>query len=122
MDVIWSMIRAFAVGGALCAVGELLMLRTNWTSARILVIFVTAGVILGALGLYEPLAEFAGAGASVPLTGFGYSLSKGAIEGVREKGLLGALSGGVSATAAGIAASIVVGYIAALCAKPHSKD
>lgn len=122
MELVIDMIKAFAVGGVLCALGELLMLSTNWTSARILVLYVTLGVALGALGLYEPIVEFAGAGATVPLTGFGYSLSKGAIDGVREDGLLGALSGGLAATAAGITASIVLGYIASLCARPHSKD
>lgn len=122
MELFWAMVRAFVVGGALCALGELLILRTNLTSARILVLFVTAGVVLGALGVYEPLIEFAGAGATTPLTGFGYSLSQGAIKGVREQGLMGALSGGISATAAGVAASIVFGYIAALCARPRSKD
>lgn len=122
MEVVGGLIKAFAVGGALCALGELLMLKTNWTSARILVIFVTAGVALGALGLYGPLVEFAGAGASTPLTGFGFALSQGAIKGVKEKGLMGALSGGLSSASAGIAASIVFGYMAAICARPRSKD
>lgn len=122
MELFWAMVRAFIVGGALCALGELLILRTNLTSARILVLFVTAGVALGALGVYEPLIEFAGAGATTPLTGFGYSLSQGAIKGAREEGLMGALSGGIAATAAGVAASIVFGYIAALCSRPRSKD
>ena len=89
---------------------------------RQLVLFVIAGVALGALGIYEPLIEFAGAGATTPLTGFGYSLSQGAIKGAREEGLMGALSGGIAATAAGVAASIVFGYIAALCSRPRSKD
>lgn len=122
MELFWAMVRAFVVGGALCALGELLILRTNLTSARILVLFVIAGVSLGALGIYEPLIEFAGAGATTPLTGFGYSLSQGAIKGAREEGLMGALSGGIAATAAGVAASIVFGYIAALCSRPRSKD
>ena len=122
MELFWAMVRAFVVGGALCALGELLILRTNLTSARILVLFVIAGVALGALGIYEPLIEFAGAGATTPPTGFGYSLSQGAIKGAREEGLMGALSGGIAATAAGVAASIVFGYIAALCSRPRSKD
>ena len=88
MELFWAMVRAFVVGGALCALGELLILRTNLTSARILVLFVIAGVALGALGIYEPLIEFAGAGATTPLTGFGYSLSQGAIKGAREEGLM----------------------------------
>ena len=122
MELFWAMVRAFVVGGALCALGELLILRTNLSSARILVLFVISGVALGALGIYEPLIEFAGAGATTPLTGFGYSLSQGAIKGAREEGLMGALSGGIAATAAGVAASIVFGYIAALCSRPRSKD
>ncbi len=122
MELFWAMVRAFVAGGALCALGELLILRTNLTSARILVLFVIAGVALEALGIYEPLIEFAGAGATTPLTGFGYSLSQGAIKGAREEGLMGALSGGIAATAAGVAASIVFGYIAALCSRPRSKD
>lgn len=92
--------KVFLVGGLICAAGQLLLLYTNLTSARILVAFVTAGVVLTALGLYEPLVEWAGAGATVPLTGFGYSLATGAREAVEESGLLGALTGGVTATAA----------------------
>ncbi len=120
MDILLSLLKAFAVGGLLCALGEILILSTKLT-VRILVAYVTAGVILGALGIYEPIAEFAGAGATVPLTGFGYTLSKGAISGAREHGLMGALSGGAAATAAGISAAIVFGYLAALCAKPRTK-
>lgn len=121
MDAIVSLIKAFLVGGALCALGEALILSTKLTSARILVAYVTAGVVLGALGIYEPIVKFAGAGATVPLTGFGYTLSKGAIAGAREHGLMGALSGGAASAAAGISAAIVFGYLAALCAKPRSK-
>ena len=115
-------LKAFVIGGAICMLGQVLIDLTRLTPARILVCYVVLGVILGGAGVYEKLVEFAGAGATVPLTGFGYSLSKGAIEGVREDGLLGALSGGLAATAAGITASIVLGYIASLCARPHSKD
>jgi len=113
--------KVFLVGGLICAAGQLLLLYTNLTSARILVAFVTAGVVLTALGLYEPLVEWAGAGATVPLTGFGYSLATGAREAVEESGLLGALTGGVTATAAGIAAAIVFGYLASVLFTPHTK-
>ena len=113
--------KVFLVGGLICGVGQLLLLYTNLTSARILVAFVTAGVVLTALGLYEPLVEWAGAGATVPLTGFGYSLATGAREAVEESGLLGALTGGVTATAAGIAAAIVFGYLARVLFTPHTK-
>ena len=111
----------FLVGGLICVVGQILIEKTNLTSARILVIFVTAGVILGALGIYKPLVDFAGAGATVPLTGFGYSLAKGAAQGVAEKGLIGAFTGGITATAGGIAAAIVFGYLNAVLFDPHGK-
>lgn len=117
MDYVW----AFVVGGAICVVGQLLLSFTRMTAARILVLFVTLGVVLTALGIYEPLVEFAGAGATIPLTGFGYSLGKGAIEGAMEKGVLGAVTGGVIATAAGIAAAIVFGYLNAVIFKPKTK-
>lgn len=118
MDYVW----AFVVGGAICVVGQLLLSFTRMTAARILVLFVTLGVVLTALGIYEPLVEFAGAGATIPLTGFGYSLGKGAIEGAMEKGVLGAVTGGVIATAAGIAAAIVFGYLNAVIFKPKTKN
>lgn len=113
--------KVFLVGGLICVAGQLLLLYTNLTSARILVAFVTAGVALTALGLYEPLVEWAGAGATVPLTGFGYSLATGAREAVEENGLLGALTGGVTAASAGIAAAIVFGYLASVLFTPHTK-
>ncbi|MBQ1821525.1 MAG: stage V sporulation protein AE [Clostridia bacterium] len=112
---------AFLIGGAICAVGQVLLSFTRLTSARILVLFVVSGVVLGALGVYQPLADFAGAGASVPLLGFGNALAKGAIEGAREHGILGAFSGGISATAAGVAASILFGWLAAIIFKPRTK-
>ena len=112
---------AFLVGGAICAVGQLLLSFTRLTSARILVLFVVTGVILGGLGLYQPLVDFAGAGASVPLLGFGNALAKGAIDGAKEHGVLGAFSGGISATAAGVAASILFGWLAAVVFKPRTK-
>ena len=116
----WMMLlKAFLVGGAICVVGQLIDL-TKLTPARILVLFVTLGVALTAVGLYEPLVKFAGSGAATPLTGFGYSLAKGVQEAVAEKGLIGALSGGITGTAAGIAAAIVFSYLCALVA--HSGD
>ena len=104
-----GVLKCFLVGGLICVIGQILIDKTKLTSARILVIFVTAGVILGALGLYEPLVKFAGAGATVPLTGFGYNLAKGAIEAVKGIGLLGAFTGGVKAAAGGIAAEVFFG-------------
>ena len=121
LETIWMYLKVFAVGGLLCLVGELLMLKTKMTSARILVGYVTAGVILGGVGVYQSLVDFAGAGASIPLLGFGNSLAKGAIEGVGEKGLLGAFTGGVSGTAAGIAAAVFFGYVCAIVFTPKMK-
>lgn len=117
MQYLW----AFLIGGAICTVGQLLLSYTRLTSARILVLFVVAGVVLGGLGIYQPLVGFAGAGASVPLLGFGNALAKGAIEGAKEHGILGALSGGMSATAAGISAAILFGWLAALIFRPKTK-
>ena len=114
-------IRCFVVGGLICVVGQILIDKTKLTSARILVTFVTAGVILGALGLYEKLVDFAGAGATVPLTGFGNNLAKGAIEEISKNGLIGAFTGGVKASAGGIAAAIFFGYMASLISKPKMK-
>ena len=121
MAFLFSLLKAFAVGGLLCVVGQLLLLRTNLTSARILVVYVVTGVALTALGLYKPLVDFAGAGATVPLTGFGYSLAMGAIEAVHEQGLVGAFTGGIVNTAGGIAAAIVFGLLNALVFKPRPK-
>ncbi len=117
MDYVW----AFVVGGAICTVGQLLIDRTKLTPARILVGFVVAGVLLSALGLYQPLVDFAGAGATVPLCGFGHALAKGVRLAVARDGILGALSGGISAASAGITASIVFGLLAALIFKPKDK-
>ena len=121
MTLFFSLLKAFAVGGLLCVAGQLLLLRTNLTSARILVVYVVTGVTLTALGLYKPLVDFAGAGATVPLTGFGYSLAMGAIEAVHEQGLVGAFTGGIVNTAGGIAAAIVFGLLNALVFKPRPK-
>ena len=118
----WStLLKAFVVGGLICVIGQILIDKTKLTSARILVLFVTLGVILGGLGIYKYVADFAGAGATVPLTGFGYNLAKGAIEGVKSAGLLGALTGGIKNAAGGIAAAIFFGYLASLIAKPKMK-
>ena len=115
-------VKAFCVGGALCAIGQMLIMKTKLTSARILVGYVTCGVILGALGLYKPIVDFAGAGATVPLTGFGYTLSRGAMEAAGSEGILGAFTGGVVSAAGGIAAAIFFGYLAALIFKPKMKQ
>ena len=119
----WMMLlKAFVVGGLICVVGQLLIDLTAMTPARIMVLFVTMGVVLTAIGLYGPLVDFAGAGATVPLTGFGYSLAKGVEEAVKQKGLIGALSGGIIGTAGGISAAIFFGYLCALVAKPGDKS
>ena len=115
-------VKAFVVGGLICVVGQILMQTTKLTSARILVLFVVAGVILTGIGVYKPLVDFAGAGATVPLTGFGYSLAKGVEEAVKEQGLIGALTGGITATAGGVAASIFLGFLCALVAKSGDKS
>ncbi len=115
-------LKAFFVGGLLCVVGQFLIDRTKLTPARILTGYVTAGILLGALGLYEPLVRWAGAGATVPLTGFGYTLAKGVREAVAEKGLLGAFTGGLTAAAGGIAASVLFGYFFALVGRPKEKS
>lgn len=121
-DMLLMYVKAFLVGGVICSIGQILIMKTQLTSARILVGYVTTGVILGALGLYKPLIDFAGAGATVPLTGFGYTLAHGAIEGAKSNGLLGAFTGGVIAGAGGIAAAVFFGYLAALIFKPKMKE
>lgn len=128
MDINWAnvfdwmmLLKCFVTGGVICIIGQILIDKTKLTPARILVIFVTTGAILGGLGIYKYLVDFAGAGATVPLTGFGYNLAKGAIEGVQESGLVGAFTGGVKAAAGGIAAAVFFGYLAALISKPKMK-
>ena len=128
MDINWanvfdvsSLFKCFIVAGIICVIGQILIDKTKLTPARILVIFVTTGAVLGGLGIYKYLVEFAGCGATVPLTGFGYNLSKGAIEAVKESGLLGAFTGGVKAAAGGIAAAVFFGYLASLISKPKMK-
>ena len=114
-------IRAFLIGGLLCAVGQILIDKTKLTPARILTAYVVAGVILGAVGLYEPFAKWAGAGATVPLTGFGNLLARGVREAVKENGLLGAFTGGFTSAAGGIAAAVFFGYFVALIFKSRDK-
>lgn len=119
--MLWNLIKAFAVGGVLCAIGQVLVLKTKVTPARILVGYIVAGVILSATGLYAPLVDFAGAGATVPLTGFGHALTTGVKKAVQEIGFMGAFTGGLTATAAGIAAAVFFGALAALLFKPRPK-
>ena len=114
-------LKAFLTGGAICAAGQILIDRTALTPARILTGFVVLGVMLGALGVYEPFLQWAGAGASVPLTGFGNTLAKGVKKAVEERGLLGAFTGGLSASSGGIAAAVFFGYLAAVIFKPREK-
>lgn len=114
-------LKAFVIGGLICVIGQVLMDTTKLTLARILVSFVVAGVALGALGIYKPLAEWAGAGATVPLTGFGYTLAKGTKEAVENQGLLGALTGPLTSGAAGITAAVLCGLVVSLIAKPKEK-
>ncbi len=121
MDMFMEYVWAFVIGGLICVVGQLLIDLTKLTPARILTSYVVAGVILGGLGWYEPIVNFAGGGATVPLTGFGYLLSKGVREAVDEKGLLGAFTGGFTSAAAGIAAAVFFGLLAALVFKSGSK-
>ena len=111
---------AFVVGGIICVIGQILMDTTKLTPARILVIFVTLGTVLGAFGIYDKIIAIGGAGASIPLPGFGNSLAKGAIKAVEEKGLIGAFTGGITGTAAGITAAIFFGYIMALIFNPKT--
>ena len=115
-------LKASLVGGAICLIGQLLIDKTKLTPARILVSYVVIGVLLGAVGLYEPFAEFAGAGATVPLTGFGNTLAKGVREAVDKQGFLGVFTGGLKATAGGIAAAIVAGLLAAILFRPKDKS
>ena len=118
MKYVW----AFVVGGLICVVAQILLDRTKLTPARILVVYVVLGVFLGAVGLYEKLVDFAGAGATVPLTGFGYNISKGIRKAVDEQGLLGALTGSLTSAAGGTAAALVFGFIMALIFKAKPKN
>ncbi len=121
MDTFFTYLKAFAVGGAFCVIAQILIDRTRLTPARILTIYVVAGVVLGALGVYEPLAKWAGAGATIPLTGFGNTLAKGVRKAVGEKGLIGIFTGGLTASAAGICAALLFGFLVALLFKSKEK-
>lgn len=121
MSVFMEYFNAFWVGGLICAVGQVLINYTKLTPARILVAFVVCGVALGAFGVYDPLVDFAGGGASVPLLGFGNIIAKGVLKAVREKGIMGVLTGGLSAAAGGITASIFFGLLVALIFKPKDR-
>lgn len=122
MEIVAAFVKAFLVGGVLCLIGQILIDKTNLTPANILTAYVVAGVVLGALGIYEPIANWGGAGATVPLTGFGYNLAKGVREAVEQKGLLGAFTGGVTAAAGGICAAVFFGWLAAALFKPGDKS
>ena len=122
MDLLFEYVKAFAVGGALCVFGQLLIDYTKLTPARILTLYVVLGVVLGAVGVYQPLADWAGAGATVPLTGFGNLLAKGVKKAVAESGLLGAFTGGFTAAAGGICAAVFFALIVALLFKPGDKN
>ncbi len=115
-------LRAFVAGGALCVIGQILVDKTKLTPARILTAFVVAGVVLGAFGIYQPFADWAGAGATVPLTGFGNNLAKGVRKAVEEKGLIGAFTGGFTAAAGGIGAAVFFGYLVSVIFKPGDKS
>ena len=122
MEILWTLIKAFAVGGLICCIGQTLLMITKLSSARILVLFVVSGVLLTAVGIYKPLVDFAGAGATVPLTGFGHLLATGVQKAVTEKGFLGVLTGGLTASAAGITAAMIFGLLVALIFNPGDKS
>lgn len=115
-------LNAFIVGGLICVIGQIILDRTKLTPAHILVSFLIAGTIISAIGLYEPLVKFAGAGATIPLSGFGHALAQGAIKESTSGGFLGALTGGLKATATGISAAIILGYLIAIVFSPKTKD
>ena len=121
MELLYSCLKAFVVGGLLCVIGQLLIDRTRLSPARILTGYVVGGVLLGALGLYQPLVDWAGAGASVPLTGFGNAIARGVREAVGEKGLLGIFSGGFTAASAGLGAAVVFALLVSLLFRPKDK-
>ena len=121
METLITYLKVFVTGGIICSVGQILIDKTKLTPARILVLFVTLGVILTGLGIYEYIVNFGKAGATVPISGFGYALGNGVIEEVDKKGFIGIFTGGITATAGGIAAAIIFGYIAALVSKPDIK-
>jgi len=119
METIMEYVRAFLIGGAFCAVAQILIDKTKLSPARILVSYVVCGVLLGAIGIYKPLVDFAGAGASLPISGFGYLISKGVREAIDRDGFMGILTGGLSATAGGITATLFLGLVTSLIFKSH---
>lgn len=121
MDILLEYGKVFLTGGIICTIGQILIDKTKITPARILTLFVTLGVILGFLGIYEPIYNFGQCGATVPISGFGYCLYKGTVKAITESGVIGVFTGGISATAGGVAAAIVFGFIASLIAKPTIK-
>lgn len=121
-ETVMQYLNAFAIGGLICSAGQVLIDKTKLTPARILVLFVSMGVVLTALGVYQGIVDVGGAGATIPLTGFGYSLAKGAFSDVDKYGLLGAFTGGIRATAAGVAAAVFFSYLAAVAFKPRAKS
>lgn len=121
MDMVWLYAKVFVVGGLLCVIAELILIKTKITPARILVIFLLVGVFLEAVGVFKYMKEFASAGVTVPIMGFGSSLAKGAIEAVKSQGILGLFGGGLTITAIGVGGAVVFSYIAALIFKPHTK-
>lgn len=121
MDILIPLLNAFWVGGLICVLCQILIDKTKLTPARILVMLVVLGVALTAIGVYEPLVEFAGGGATVPLSGFGYTMAKGVQEAIAEYGIMGVLTGGATAAAAGISAAIIFGYLFSLISKPSEK-
>ena len=122
MDILWSCAKAFLIGGLFCAIGQVLIDYTKLTPARILVTYVVSGVLLGGIGVYKPLIDFAGAGATVPLTGFGYLLADGVKVAIAQRGFLGIFTGGLTASAGGITAAITFGLLMALIFKPGDKS
>ena len=122
MDLFIQYLKCFIVGGVICVIGQILLDRTKLTNGKIMVLFLVVGAFLQAIGVYQALVDFAGAGATVPISGFGYSLAKGAMEEVKSEGLLGAFTGGIRNTASGITVAIVFGYLAALVSNPKSKS
>lgn len=122
IEALWTYGKVFLVGGLICLIAQILIIRTKMTPARILVVFLMAGAVLGGLGIYGYIVEWAGAGATVPITGFGYNISRGAIEGATSEGLLGALSHGLASISAGVSVSIALSYLVALIFKPKTKS
>ncbi len=121
MNLFLEYVKAFLVGGGICLVGQIIINFTHLTNGKILVLFLLTGAVLEAFGLYSPLIQFAGAGASVPISGFGCALVKGAVKSAKEEGLYGALKGGLSACATGISVAVVSGYLVSVLFKPHTK-